>query len=276
MNVIGQVVFFIKNRLFSGRHAFEFYGFALLGIVCLSIIQMDKKSGSPSDLATLENNLVSAIEKKFAGSDDSEFIQYGIDISHYQGRFLGKLTELPNIDFVISKATEGISYIDSDFHFNWGRIQELGLIRGAYHFYISSDSPKKQASHYASVVGDLGENDLPPIIDVEDLSLYGSIDISALQKDLFIFLEALEKRYNKKPMIYSNYAFAQKYLDNSTFSKYPLWLAEYSGGKEPVVPTAWKEHGYKIWQKTDKYKLGDQVLDFDVFVGSKRELLSSN
>ena len=187
METVHKIIAIIKSYIMDSNHAFEFYGFALLGFVCHLVVKMDKKSGSTSEIAIIEDKVVSELTQGFSNAKKSEFIQYGIDVSHYQGRFLGKVTKLPNIDFVISKATEGISYIDNDFHYNWESIQKLGLIRGAYHFYISSDNPIKQAEHYASVVGQLGENDLPPIIDVEELSIYGSIDVPALQKDLLTF-----------------------------------------------------------------------------------------
>lgn len=73
-------------------------------------------------------------------------------------------------------------------------------------------------------------------------------------------------------MIYTNTGFADQYLMNNVFSKYPLWLAAYSNTKNPQLPFVWKKKGYKIWQKQDSYFIDSHVYDFDVFYGKKTDL----
>lgn len=198
---------------------------------------------------------------------------YGIDISHFQGDLMQALNNNSNFTFIIAKATQGVDTIDSDFKSNWESIKNKGYIRGAYHFYMIDDDPEKQANFFASQINDIQKDDIPPIVDIEPLSLSGkSISPDSLQKKLLAFLNTLETKLNRKPMIYTGYNFAQKYLNNTLFSQYDLWLAEYSGSSKPKVPDTWSKKGFKIWQKSDSYHVNSIETDFDEYIGSKEGL----
>ena len=82
------------------------------------------------------------------------------------------------------------------------------------------------------------------------------------------FLEVLEKTTGRKPILYTDYAFAQQYITESKFAEYDLWLAEYSGATQPRIPTVWKDKGYKIWQKSDAYSIYSETTDFDEYRGA--------
>ena len=192
---------------------------------------------------------------------------YGIDISHYQGNIVEELKHQDKLDFIICKATQGIKYTDPDFDKNWAGIRQQGFIRGAYHFYNSSENAMDQAKHFTAVLAKWDKKDIAPILDIEQASLNSKISVQDLQKDLLVFLQQLEKSFKKRPVIYTDSAFAKAYLNNDKFARYPLWLADYTKNKQPEIPEVWKQQGFKIWQKSSTYQLDSKVVDFDIYNG---------
>lgn len=186
-----------------------------------------------------------------------------LDVSHYQEKIdwgnLRLLVDGANrmtrdvekaersypVNRVYIKATEGEGTKDKLFRDHWNGAAEAGLRRGAYHFYIASRDPLKQAANYISVVGQLHVSDLPPVLDVEAQSVRRNTDKEKLNKDLRIFLEAIEKHYGRRPYIYTNESFLKDYLDDDLVENYPLWIARYSRLKPST-----KE--WKMWQFTDR------------------------
>lgn len=199
----------------------------------------------------------------------------GIDISKFQGT-VDWSTLNKKIIFIFCKATEGRTLIDTEFSFNWMNIKKYGRIRGAYHFYITTDDPVTQANFFWNTVGTYSENDLPLVLDIERASLRGTTNKTNLQNDLLIFLKTLENLSGKMPIIYSNTNFANEYLNNSALAVYPLWVAEYTSRDAPSVPTAWASHGWQFWQKADTYDLNsiNGEVDFDLYRGDFNDLLN--
>lgn len=199
--------------------------------------------------------------------------QIGIDISHYQGNLMDEIKGHDHLDFIICKATQGIAYIDEDFEENWRIIREKGFIRGAYHFFVVSEDPEDQAHHFYDTIPDLDIGDMAPIVDVEELSLSQDTSPRSLQDLLKEFLMVTEDKFGRKPMIYSNYSFAQEYLKDDWLADYPLWIADYNGKSSPAIPNTWENTGYKIWQKNSSYHIDSMDTDFDVFIGHKTDLV---
>ncbi len=199
---------------------------------------------------------------------------YGLDISHYQGDLIKDLGPSSHLTFVIVKSTQGAYYLDPNFHSNWKAIKNKGLIRGTYHFYIAKDDPIEQAEHFFKAVGKLNQNDIAPIVDIETLSLSGKPAPKNMTQEFKRFLKHAEAQFGRKLFIYTSYGFAQEYLKDTALASHPLWLAEYSGDKEPKLPDLWKKIGYKIWQKNDTHQIDSIDTDFDQFYGLKSELLN--
>lgn len=207
-------------------------------------------------------------------------IFYGIDISHYNGSLVERISLHDTLSFVVCKATEGLHYKDAYFDSNWRSLKEKGIIRGAYHFYHIGSSPKQQAKHYLSVVKKWESNDIIPIVDIEGQS-FGlteprKVDKELLQNELLEFLNYIENVTNVIPMIYVDKNFANTYLTKQEFAKYHLWLAEYTNKQKPVLPKTWANTGLKIWQKSADYHFKSQVDDFDVFFGDFESITFRN
>jgi len=198
---------------------------------------------------------------------------FGIDISAYQGKEIEVLNlKESNLQFIICKATQGEALKDPMFSQNWAAIKERGYIRGAYHFFISSDSPRAQAAFFLSAIKDLETTDIPPIVDIEQESVVSKESAEEVQESALLLLQIIEKESNRIPIIYTNTEFAVDYLNNPEFAKYPLWIADYLARETPIVPDVWKEKGYAFWQKSDTYMLGGYTDDADVFNGDMDRL----
>src|SRR5688572_8743086 len=67
---------------------------------------------------------------------------HGIDVSKYQTMIAWdevramKVNDI-RLQFSFIKATEGIGNVDPNFKRNWKKSKDNGIIRGAYHFFIS-------------------------------------------------------------------------------------------------------------------------------------------
>ncbi|NES00211.1 MAG: hypothetical protein F6J86_41525 [Symploca sp. SIO1B1] len=177
----------------------------------------------------------------------------GIDVSNYKGHGINwQAVKGSDVSFAFAKATEGITYDDNCFDRNWEQMKAVGLIRGAYHFFHPADDGKKQAEHFLKVVGNLEHNDLPPVLDLE-LEEKG-IDLNQRIERVRDWLEFVEHRTGRKSLIYTSQGFWTSYMDNTEeFTKYPLWIANYTSQPKPLVPANnWGENGWMFWQYTEK------------------------
>lgn len=200
---------------------------------------------------------------------------YGIDISRYNNNVVDDLTLSDSLKFVICKATQGAYYVDPFFMTNWKSLKEKKIVRGAYHFFDPGVDAIKQATHFLNTV-EFSKSDITPIVDVEKDSVNGTlVNIDSLNINLKRFLEFVEKKTNRVPMIYVDSYFSDTYLKDTSFVKYPLWLADYTRKKSPRIPKIWQSTGFKIWQKTDKYNLDNIHNCLDVFYGDITALTSN-
>jgi lysozyme len=196
----------------------------------------------------------------------------GIDISHFQDDEIDYLNKKGSqLDFVICKATEGLTYTDPDFTANWKTIQQQGFVRGAYHFYHCADDPTQQANYFLSTVGTFLETDLPPIVDFEENSIDKNCSKATIQKNLLQFLTILEQKTGKKPILYTDTNIGNSEISDPAFSNYYLWIADYNPVTSPTVPSVWKTKSWTLWQKTQNYSLDSYTNDFDVFNGTSED-----
>jgi lysozyme len=193
------------------------------------------------------------------------YTTHGIDVSHYQHdidwKLVSEMTDQgQRISFAIVKATEGTLLADPYFKKNWRELSEYNLIRGAYLYFHPRRSGKSQAEFFMSKVN-LAAGDLPPIIDIEETNRQSKANI---QKALKECIETLERKYHKKPIIYTGVDFYTNYLGEA-FDAYPLWAAHYEQKDAPRITRKWL-----IWQHNCKGRVngirGD--VDFNVVNGS--------
>jgi lysozyme len=196
---------------------------------------------------------------------------HGIDISHYQGdinwevlRNQGMIDKCP-VRFVMIKATEGASRVDSKFQENFEQSLEYGFTRGVYHFYSVHSSAEEQARFFISQVN-LLKGDLPPVLDVEHKPKRQTDE--EFKQSVLRWLTLVEQHYGVKPIIYTYYKFKMQYLSDPVFDQYPYWIAHY------YVDSVEYKGPWKFWQYTDVGRLPGikGYVDFNIYNGSYYDL----
>ena len=185
----------------------------------------------------------------------------GIDVSHHQGLIDWAAVGRGGVDFVFMKATEGRSLRDKAFLYNWAGAEDLGIRRGAYHFFRPGVSPTEQASLFIRTV-DLRPGDFPPVLDVEKA---GGLSSGELVKAIRAFSERIEEHYKAKPILYTGQNFYNRHLAGQLKDHY-VWMARYDRD-EPFTVDG---RAYQFWQYSDRGRTRgiEGRVDQNVFTGS--------
>lgn len=165
---------------------------------------------------------------------------HGIDVSYHSGHVDWLSVAAEGFTFAFAKATEGVDFHDTSFASHWGAMKTAGLVRGAYHFYVTEDDPDSQAQWFTSIVT-LEPGDLAPVVDIE---VIGHGTMPGLRERFQRFLTLIEEHYGAPPIIYTSPHFWNEHLSDG-FGGYPLWVAEYQVS-EPRVPMGWDT--WHLWQ----------------------------
>ncbi len=198
----------------------------------------------------------------------------GIDVSHFQGDIDWTDIKNDNVQYAYIKATEGTDFKDPKFSVNWTEAKKNNIYRGAYHFYETGDDPIQQAKNFLETIGQFEAGELPPVLDLEAGGIQTKIDKETYQKYTLQWLQFVAQKLGVTPIIYTNLTFGNEYLNNSQFTKYKLWIAEYTNTNQaPIIPDAWQNKGWIFWQRTDLKKLKgiDGDIDYDLFNGNSND-----
>ncbi|MEI8052120.1 MAG: GH25 family lysozyme [Bacteroidota bacterium] len=189
---------------------------------------------------------------------------HGIDVSRYQRNINWKMVKEMKknnvqIKFTFIKATQGDDKVDAYFFRNWIGSEENGIIRGAYHYFIPEMDAADQARIFYQTV-QLLPGDLPPVLDIEKINDLSDNELKIKIKN---WLNIIQQHYGVKPIIYTNADFYEDHLYGS-FEDYPLWIAHYSGSKNPRVRRNWH-----FWQHNERGRVNGirDFVDFNVFYG---------
>lgn len=208
--------------------------------------------------------------------DPEQYPVMGVDVSRYQGNIQWDVIAGQDVQFAFIKATEGSSYQDPLFAFNWEECRKNGIYAGAYHFFSFESGGDTQAQNFINTVGEL-QDDLPPVVDLEFYGEYSSDPLSKAETREILddLLDTLEAHYGVKPIIYTTPKAYYQYLFGGDYGDYPLWMR--NTYFKPV-------ENWTFWQYSDKGELegydGKQVdsleeyIDLNVYNGSYEEFLT--
>lgn len=201
----------------------------------------------------------------------------GIDISKWNADPATLLRE-KGIAFAFARASYGLTP-DPAFGAIRKAMRQNGIAHGAYHVFSYQSDPAVQAERFAAVLGAAAPRELCPAVDVEEGSFASRAPapaVAAVRQALLSHLALLEKKLGCTPLIYTNRAVGNQYLNDARFARYPLWIADWSANASgPVLPAAWKQAGYRFWQKSANYAFTDlprTATDYDQFAGSAADL----
>jgi lysozyme len=174
------------------------------------------------------------------------YASVGIDVSHHQGKIDWEELMIDKgfdtiVDFVYCKVTEGADHLDTQWERNREKLNEMGVLNGAYHYFSTKTPPRPQAAHFLAH-WDERDIDLPPVLDVEDEGFSDEDLIAKMQ----IWLTEVERVSGRRPVIYTSLNFYETKFRNR-FPGYKFWLAAYS--REPQYMT---DEDVIHWQFSEK------------------------
>jgi lysozyme len=231
---------------------------------------------------TIRNFFVSLLAPKYRAQ--------GIDGSHWWGVFNPKLATKP-VDFIIIKATEGTTMVDSSLAGNMAGASAVP-VRGLYHYQRSHLSWLAQADHFLRTAAPYAIQVLA--LDVENA---GNEDVFTSVPAANTFFSDMRriidywkfKESGKRILLYTNINIYQNYMFPTIKKLYgiegvqwleslDLWLANVNGqgvDGNPNMPTN-RATPWKVWQfssngrKEDYGTQGD--VDLNVFNGTVEQL----
>lgn len=204
----------------------------------------------------------------------------GIDVSAWQGDALDwdAIAAGGDADFAfirVMHGLEGDGFNDGpDAHFdrNWAEAKRVGMLRGAYQYFITGEDPIAQADFLIAKIGQLETGDLPPVIDVEVREVDAIVPVPQIIENVGIWLERVESGLGVRPIIYTSQSMWERMTENSElFSEYPLWVAHYNTDC-PLVPGAWTTWTFHQYSSTGGIEGYAGDIDKNTFAGTFEEL----
>ena len=197
----------------------------------------------------------------------------GVDVSAYQGQVDWDTLSSQDIDFAYIKATEGSTFKDSCFEYNWKEAGETDLRIGAYHFFSFESSGEKQAANFIDSV-DAIPMMLPPVIDVEYYGKYQNeddIDVVEIRAELRNMISILKEEYGVNPVLYVSEE-TYNTIVAQEFSDCDIWYRSVYGKIDGDLD-------WTFWQYSNRHRLNgyegeEPFIDMNVFYGSKEEFES--
>jgi GH25 family lysozyme M1 (1,4-beta-N-acetylmuramidase) len=188
----------------------------------------------------------------------------GIDVSNYAGEFDWAATS--GLSFGICRATQGLGGGDTNspdpyLSWNWPRIKEQQLARGAYHFLDPYLDGAAQAQYFVQTVGEQGLLTTDMLWLDNETPGASAADVCACASDFMATLTEL--RPHNPCGVYSYWSFIGE-GNCAGLGEYPLWLAIYQSAT-PGAPLPWTS--WLFWQSGS-----GEGYDDNVFSGSTAQL----
>ncbi|MCY6379888.1 glycoside hydrolase family 25 protein [Hoeflea prorocentri] len=194
---------------------------------------------------------------------------HGIDVSKWQGDINWNKLRRADIAFAFIKSTEGGDHRDERFDTYWHDAKRAGIPRGAYHFFYFCRPAIEQAQWFiANTPRD--RSALPPVLDVEwnhhSKTCKLRPEPTTVRREMKVFLDAVEKHYGKRPLIYTTVDFHRQNLEGH-FAEYQFWLRSVADHPDNV----YHRRTWHFWQYTGTGRVPgiDGDTDINVFVGNK-------
>ena len=170
----------------------------------------------------------------------------GIDISgHQQGIDLAVVP----CDFVIIKATQGVSFINPDFKRQVEQALSLGKLVGLYHYATGADEVK-QIEHFADIVAPyLGRVILALDWEGQDNNKFS--DYKFCER----LLVGIKNKTGRTPFLYMSKSVARQYKWE-VGRDYPFWCAQYKlVAPKTYIEDPWTDNkGFGPWDGCSIYQ----------------------
>ena len=136
----------------------------------------------------------------------------GVDVSHYQGEIDWQALRAGGVRFAYIKATEGAHFRDPRFAENWRGSREAGIPRGAYHFFSLCKPGAEQAANFIAAIPAAIEA-CPTRWTPSKWKLARTVRRLPIRwRKSLAFLDAVEKRFGRRPLVYTTREFHDAYF----------------------------------------------------------------
>lgn len=162
----------------------------------------------------------------------------GCDVSWWQGTQVDwAVVARSGISFVILRASRGVD-LDAIYLRNC-REMDPSIQCSAYHYVSAKDNPADQVQVCARQIRQFP---LPMWADLQDNGL--------TDQACRAFVDGLEQALGARIGIYTSRYKATQIRLGTWAANHPLWVADWSGNEEPLIPGPWEEAGrtYAYWQ----------------------------
>jgi GH25 family lysozyme M1 (1,4-beta-N-acetylmuramidase) len=213
----------------------------------------------------------------------------GVDVSHYQAGADWAAIAGAGYAFASIKVSEGLTgttAVDISGAAHYGHAGDVGLLRGAYHFFRPATSDAvAQVRHFLDVADKIGPWELPPTLDVEwlrqedpstpVLESLGGLSPQVFADRLVAAVHELAALSRRRPILYiapGFWSLLRGHAD-AVVDVVDLWLAHYTrGGAEP--PPLAPFPAWRFWQFSASAHVPgiEGNADVDQFAGTLEEL----
>lgn len=171
-------------------------------------------------------------------------MKLGFDKSSYDGSVNWGLAKSRQIDWTSMRASFGKDE-DKLFAGESSKALAADVIVVPYHYYIPKKiAAKVQADKFLACIGKHPTRAMLDLEDYQSTVAYPGI----AEKELRVWLDAVEQTTGKKPFIYTSPTYINSYLLGSTWlCNYPLIVANYKVSA-PYVPAIWTPLDLAGWQ----------------------------
>ncbi len=194
----------------------------------------------------------------------------GIDVSYWQGSIDWDDVAADGIRFAFIRVSYGLEIYDDRFPENWDGARDAGVVRGAYQYFLAGDDAEEQAWFLLDEMGPLEDDDLPPVLDVEN---YGNHESqSTVRAGIETWVDVITDEIGRPPLIYTSAsAWSSMTGDMTPPRDAPLWVANWEADC-PWVPSSWD--AWEFWQTTDSGSVDgiSGAVDLDLYNGSLDDL----
>lgn len=182
----------------------------------------------------------------------------GIDVSHWNHK-VAIAEHKP--DFVMIKATEGVTFKDPDMLYHYWLAQSMYVPSGFYHYArAEKNTPEAEAEHFISTIPETALGFGHPLaLDFEGKALsLKDVDSWALR-----FMQHIYNKTGVKPLLYASQSTLKRFPKTADFGC-GLWVARYRN----------KALGYgdiKPWKFAAMWQYTSNPIDRDIFYGNKTQ-----
>jgi lysozyme len=191
---------------------------------------------------------------------------HGVDVSHHQGLVTWGRLPGQGVRFAYLKASEGGDLRDPMFRAGARQAHETGLAVGAYHYFTLCRPGAAQAANFLDAI-EGAPTDLPPAIDLEHKgNCRNGAAPQPFERELGVFIDMVERRTGRSPILYTTREFYDGYLASSRFRGEPIWMRDLLGGTDTAPGAHVVMRQFASNGRLDGI---DGRVDLDAFMGSQ-------